>query len=512
MRRVACFAAASQLRSGETASTALDELVGVVDRWLREKGSPMWAEGRTEFSLLNQHRAISIVERVVAGKDVACEVSLDEPLDERRFFTRICLGVRAGKVHLFLELRAGAEGYEVAPVAFQIYSPRVLRDLLACRDWYVGQTLVTAKPIPWFGAEGGRRFLAVVWHQDRNLPVVAISRHQGKWLTPTLGDDLARELAGLAIVADLDDPASWAITNEAGREWSCFNGAVRVYWPIRGRRQDALQHPLWTAERLLDLAESPADAGRRIRDQLRRRLHELSTYAVDEPHELVEIRSEAARTRLETLRLEAAANHDYQRLAEELSETCTRLEAALEEERSRNESLRAQNESLQQVWDYTAAEREEDIPPDPVQRMATVKEAVNRATDRLSADLIFGQDVAGSVECLAPDAGPPDKIYSYLERLAEMNQVRRDGGLGKDVMIWLRERGVTCSGESETILNSPVEMRRRTWQDGRDRRKFEHHLKPSDGTSPDRCVRIYFAYDESTKKTIVGYVGRHPGT
>ena len=30
------------------------------------------------------------------------------------------------------------------------------------------------------------------------------------------------------------------------------------------------------------------------------------------------------------------------------------------------------------------------------------------------------------------------------------------------------------------------------------------------GTHPDRCVRIYFDYDESTQRCVVGWVGRHP--
>lgn len=51
----------------------------------------------------------------------------------------------------------------------------------------------------------------------------------------------------------------------------------------------------------------------------------------------------------------------------------------------------------------------------------------------------------------------------------------------------------------------------RPWDDGNGQRKvFDWHLKPSDATAPDRCVRIYFEYDENRRKTVVGWVGRHP--
>jgi hypothetical protein len=47
------------------------------------------------------------------------------------------------------------------------------------------------------------------------------------------------------------------------------------------------------------------------------------------------------------------------------------------------------------------------------------------------------------------------------------------------------------------------------WSDGQGKREFRLHLKPTDGTSPDRCVRFYFEFDEERQITIVGWVGRH---
>ena len=104
---------------------------------------------------------------------------------------------------------------------------------------------------------------------------------------------------------------------------------------------------------------------------------------------------------------------------------------------------------------------------------------------------------------------PPDKVYDYLKTLAELSRAMK-AGLGKDILSWLRERGVKASGESETILINTTEMRKRRWHDGTARREFDMHLKPADGTSPDRCVRIYFDWSEVSNSIVVGYVGRHP--
>lgn len=77
-------------------------------------------------------------------------------------------------------------------------------------------------------------------------------------------------------------------------------------------------------------------------------------------------------------------------------------------------------------------------------------------------------------------------------------------------MDWLDARGVTASIESETIKGSASERRHRTWDAGTERRFFDLHLKPNEATHPDRCVRIYFDYDESMQCVVVGWVGRHP--
>ncbi|MDP9474396.1 MAG: hypothetical protein M3R38_01635 [Actinomycetota bacterium] len=70
---------------------------------------------------------------------------------------------------------------------------------------------------------------------------------------------------------------------------------------------------------------------------------------------------------------------------------------------------------------------------------------------------------------------------------------------------------MTASGESDKIRNNSKEKLARTWDDGsRQKRYFDARLKPKESTSPDQCVRIYFDYDDSLGKTIVGWVGAYP--
>lgn len=513
MRRVACYSVVSALTASESPLDALHALVDVVSAWLHTKGLTTMADGSTTFTLKDGREATITVAQSMVRDESAWELILTEPTDSGRFLTRIWLGTRAARLFLFLELRSGGNGTLVVPVETYVRWPLVLRHLLEKRTWNAGHTPAQTKPIRWQGEEGARRFIAVVRHKERNLPVVAVSHHFGQLLVPTVADDLARDLCGLAIVAILDDAASWKITNTAGKEWSCFNGAIRMYWPLRGTGRSAFDHPFWTRERLIESAGSEQAAAGRIRDQLRRRLLELSTYTFDDPVELQQVRDEAARARFDALAAEARKHGNQAELAEHYFNESARLERELGHERERAGRLQEQVANLSQALRHLpdGPGSAGEIAPEPTFSVDSVQDAVGRATKEFPQDLVFGGDVPEGITTLAPNAGPPDKLFEYFKTLAQMTHHRRAGGLGKDMVAWLKDHGLKASTESQTILNSAAEMQKRTWDDGRGtRRRFEKHLKPKDGTSPDQCARIYFDYDEAIKKAVVGWVGRHP--
>lgn len=510
MRRVACYAAASAVLASETRPDVLHAQVVIVSDWLKGKGLAELPQGLTEFTLRDGRKATASATNTIADGNSAWEFTLEEPTPTGHFFTRICVGIGSNRLYLFLELRAGGDGSLVAPISVDVRCPQVLRDVLAGRVWNVGSIPVVTRPIKWHGPDAARKFMAVVKHKDRNLPVVAISEHDGRLLVPTVADDLARDLSGLAVIAHLDEGSSWAITDLYGKEWSCYDGALRMYWPALGSTGSAFANPLWTRGRLIDQAGSEVAAAARIRNQLRRQLLELSTYTFDEPIELIRIRENAGRVEFTRLATEAAEKGSQAELAEHFFSESVKLGKTVESLREENSGLRDQVRNLSQALHFLPSGGEEEIAPEPAQPVTSVAEAVSRAASLFAGELVFGDEVEDGVQSLAVDAGPPDKIYEYLKTLSEMTTKRRGNGLGKHMLDWLREQGLKASNESDTIRNSAAEMQRRTWHDGHVQRRFEAHLKPSEGTSPDRCVRIYFDYDPEAKKTIVGWVGRHP--
>lgn len=140
-------------------------------------------------------------------------------------------------------------------------------------------------------------------------------------------------------------------------------------------------------------------------------------------------------------------------------------------------------------------------------RPSSVREAVEIAERLFASTLDFGAAVKDGVASVAPEAGPPDKILRYLCTLSDMTEARWIGPLGTTMIKWLDSKGLSVSTESETVMNSGA----RRWPDGAGlSRPFKFHLKPSEATAPDRCVRIYFDFDENRGRTIIGWIGRHP--
>jgi hypothetical protein len=263
----------------------------------------------------------------------------------------------------------------------------------------------------------------------------------------------------------------------------------------------------WT---LLGGGKSAADAAACFTSQIRRQLFGLTAFSVPEPSSFAATRALHAKLETEAVRASLRGNEDWEGLANSYAEDNEKLltAAALKDEKIREleEEVAGLRQALQWRPDvgHEVIAPERDVPPQ------TVSEAVNLARDRLSDALVFGADVDAGVRTLAQDAGPPEKILSYLETLSEMARIRRTDGLGMQMLEWLKARNLAATGESQTIRNSEAAMRRRTWDSGGEKRQFEAHLKPSDGVHPDRCVRIYFVYDEVRKKAVVGWVGRHP--
>ncbi|NJK32405.1 MAG: hypothetical protein HC927_08340 [Deltaproteobacteria bacterium] len=478
-----------------------------VDRWIDSKGCRYEQEGIMRVRYQDGRVAdLRIVSINVDDKSLL-SWSLKEPTDGGLFATTLQVARGQNVVAVACELAAGAPAQVVAPVNFDPWCPAVLRDIIDLDvQWSVGDMVVTSRPLRCDGADGGANLAEVISSESRSLPLVVVSESERFVLHPNIAEEIAHDLSGLAIVAVVTDSAAWGVTNALGVDWSCYNGAIRLYWPLHAVSRTPFRHPLWTERRLLYDVADTREAAKRIRRQFRRKILGLSTLTMHR-HPVFDEVERADRHRAVKTRREEAADQELLDLYEKENE---RLELELAELRGRVAGLKTDLANAEAMLKWAPRDTEDEVSPVYSMPPESVAQAVEWAKRMYAELLIFGDDVPDGVKKLSEDAGPPDKILEYLGGLAKLAEALRSGPLAATHVQWLKTRNYAASNESDTIRKNRVEMQKRTWHDGHARREFDLHLKPNEATSPDRCVRIYFDWDDEAKKVIVGWVGRHP--
>lgn len=492
------YTLSANTRNDLDSAAMVSEIETSIADWLQPKGT-ITSEGPPIVITLNDGRQAELhVSKLGVDPNILMTWRLREPIEQGSFQTTIELATNQSRISLDVRMEAGTEGV-LMPLRVDARCPVVVRRLLRTGwDWEVGGWVLPDSELQYRGAEGGREFIELLKDPNRSLPLVAISE-DGSWPDDFL-EALRADVAGVSLVVTLDDAAAWEVTDNYGRYWSCYNGALRIYWPKWQALQEPLDHPLWTKERISGLRPTNELAYRAVRNSVRRRLLRLSTLGMQRDSLFGEVidayrkyQKSQAKDSDDLLDIYIQEN-DYQ---------STRIDQ-LEDENAR---LRIELDNSEAMRAWQEADEAGEVEPDSLDNQPeTVEDALYIASERFGDQLLFGDLVNSAAADLAPDAGPPAKILRFLEGLNDLSMALQAGPLGKDVIEWLKERGFNASGESQTVKNQGG----RTWPVDNVPEQFEQHLKPNDGTSSDRCVRIYFKWDEMRSKVLVGWVGRHP--
>jgi hypothetical protein len=353
---------------------------------------------------------------------------------------------------------------------------------------------------------GQRNDYAEIWSQ-RYLPSSEISESQDSILPLDASSRLADIFKGLAHVCTLDEDAPWYITNSLGKEWSCFNGASRVYWPFTNPHQNAFLHPLFTQEFLLRKS-GRLEPYNILENSLAKLVFDASCY-LSEDHTFRDFDRQKLSEQLKGARSIAQHTNDYSALEKLYAMENDRLEAESKLLHDENRNLRWELDQLKIVIRSSGRSADDEKIGETGFVPLTIEEAFERAKTEFRNELLFGDQVADQIRGARENAGPPDKVYHFFEELAKLSQAYRDadGRLGKTVVQWLHERGVPCSGESETKKAAGLYR----WPIQGEQRAFELLLKPNEATSTDRCIRIYFDTQLANPCVVVGFVGSKAG-
>lgn len=451
-----------------------------------------------------------------AQADQRCEHAGDDQLESWCFLEAIAGGNLQTDIDLLTSptrttfrcvLRLGSDA-GVSPPNVSLRAPRFVRDIISLPgEWTLGRDgerlfarnfAIEAEDLPMLEE--------LMVSPIRRLPIVIVSEHGGETLAGDLHERLGQDLCGLAHVVRLSTDASWALTQSRGKEWSCYNGAVRLLWPFQANGDNPRAHPLWTFDQLQYRFDRAVDAREHLREQLARRILEASTFVSDDPafdaFSVARQRAAADQARVEA----SEDGGDLRHLAEMVQADNAQLRSEADARREELDALRRQVEQLTLALrssQASVASLDESAPP------TTVREAVDTARRELDGRVAIASETDKDIDDLNQTAGPPDKVLRHLRTLGDLADSLARGSIGRSVPTWLKERGVDCSGDSETSKASKEGKRFRTRQVNGESVECDFHTKPADATSPDMCARIYFAVATTAPYVKVGYVGRH---
>ena len=186
---------------------------------------------------------------------------------------------------------------------------------------------------------------------------------------------------------------------------------------------------------------------------------------------------------------------------------CKRIRLLLDKSLRKQESM---TEKVQMKNMFDIAEKSQ-------RQFESVFDAYKTAKVRFSKYIIFGKDVERGINTIEGDAGPPDRIFAYLETLKEFCEYKRNGNIDFHDDYMVQAFGCICTPEKPEHIQDERARNDRMYDNGKNKKVFfELHLKPctfsryEDYDKKSKTVRIYFLWDDRLKKVIVGWIGRHP--
>lgn len=418
-------------------------------------------------------------------------------------------------VEVAIMLSIASTEFAIRPFSYDVFPPRLVRTLvdsyaceLAGRRLRTTAQQVSLSTVATFGSEH-------LSDPKRRLPIVLISREHRSNLFLVDPASLARDLCGLAEVWAINDKwTSFGLSDALGARLSCYDGAVRTYWPGFTTTADPYQHPLIFPTRLRALEAQ----GTTVSRYLVRHFAPVSALRFTDSERVLRRRhavAEQARRAAEFRAREIAQSSSIQEIEAQLLEAFDaqyRLQAALEEALGRERDVRNELAIVKQNFALVSAmslgETEEEG-EEPEEEPQSVLEALQIAETEYPI-LSFWPSARDSAS--ESHFARPDHVLRALSALAEVGQLyfeqrRTRRPLGSIESLFV-ERGNFKYAPSDSQTTITKYGKDRTFTRDGGKKLFERHLTLGGGDRQN-CLQIYFDFDDSERVVQVGYCGVH---
>jgi len=416
---------------------------------------------------------------------------------------RMVIGLPAATITL--KLAVAGTIFSIQPTNIKLGPPRIVRELTSLCSATLGGYPYTSLPQTVY-ADALESLCELLLDSKRPFPVVLVS-HDLLTDSPLIGvDGLAGGGAGLMRVFELADKwAAFRLTEEFGKSFSCYAGAVRLYWPGFTLADNPFKHPAWMPWRLRQFTHTDE-----LVPQIFAAGAEATSYRFLEPADLVDLRSELDEE--ERLARRNESSDDADQLLEQLIEAEDALKALREQlalSQSENQTLR-QNLNALLVAPTTACEEppcgraEEGHTDEPT----SVADAV-AAVQEQSKHLVF-LDAAVEAARLSPYRAPSRVLQALqaIDEVAGLWVVGLSGGKSPGPLKNLfRQRGFDYKDDVSQTSRGKWRGEYEARYNGQEI-DISPHITVG-AKQADTCISIHMHWDRETQKVVIAHVGRH---
>lgn len=435
----------------------------------------------------------------------------DKSVAGRIWSTEVSLGRPKGSEQILLGVRLLVNSTE-AELAIEPSVPGLVLQIADRCDLLDGPVPVSTRPHYAESDEHADMLIHWLLSEARRLPIiVATGDERSKFPNAPLidVDILAKALCGLAHVVSLPANLTYKLTDALGKRLAVFHGGARIYHPGLEISADARDHRLYLGTAL---ATGPAAVVSEIRsgiarESLRRtRLgHDVLPFAA--------VRSAASR--LQQSKQIAEGGSD----TEQLTSANKRNDALeLEVKSLRSEADQALELSLQE------ANRAEDAEKQLASAWARIEqlEAGLKASGTAAVEESEPADWKEFVEWCDSNFSSRLSLASAARRALRKPDFE-DIGLAVRCVRWLaieaRDRFLNGGGSLanisifEGVTNAPCGADEYSFEFQARRLLADWHIKNGGNTrQPERCLRIYYTFDEISRQIVISDMPAHRRT
>jgi hypothetical protein len=502
-----------------------DDIAGHVTGWLESRYRDKWKnpievqDDGTVLQPLERHRVKVHTREVENGQlmEVQWRHPDDRPDANLDWQTEITVAAEDGELEFGTIIRVGSASFAVQPIGrISLGTPRVVKKLMRqyeCQSAGVEvatrHTRVTPKEVD--------MLVNHILYSERALPIVLVSQeYSGETKRPA--KTVQDKLLGLAHVYEIEYKAARELTRQLGKSCSCFNGAIRVYWP-GFKPSQYLRHPLYLPERVASFSER----GDHVENYLFRKFAGIAASRFSEGPISSSVRQKIRKSKLDDLwllqeeakdqRAQASKKDEY---IDELEMTVLSLEDTVEDLGSKNKQLESRlavaEENLMAAFQHEieaplADEFDSDGEPTP-DSFKSVASALAKAGEDFEDRIAVWESAREAAE--DSQFARPREVYDAVQAIAELADryyKGEDRSVGQPWGKFFEEHGLDYK-QSESDMTMNLHGESRIFKHEGEQREIQRHITLGGG-SRKHCVQIYFDQDDELEKFAIGYCGVH---